>query len=114
MGDLDHVFSQVEAGGVIDHVFQRTAGEARAAAEIEHAFEAGFAELDQSLSEQQRHVIAEILDQHLVEDFGMLIEQGGDIGFGRAGGHLATLHRRKPHRSPAVIVGVKRQDFGIG
>jgi hypothetical protein len=38
-------------------------------------------EFDQPLPEQQRHMIAQILDQHLVEDLGMLVEQGGDIGF---------------------------------
>jgi hypothetical protein len=75
VGDLDHVLGQVEAGGIIDHVFQRAAGQAGAAAQIEHAVEAGFAEFDQPLSEQQRHMIAQILDQHLVEHFGMLVKQ---------------------------------------
>jgi hypothetical protein len=114
MGDLDHIFGQVEAGGVIDHVFQCAAGQPRAAAQIEHAVETGFTKLDQPLSEQQRHMIAEILNQYLVEHFGMLVEQGGDIGFGRAGGHLAAFHRGQPHRSTAVIIGIKRQDFRVG
>jgi hypothetical protein len=74
----------------------------------------GEAQFDQALPEQQGHMIAKILDQHLVEDFGMLVKQGGHVGFGRAHGDLAALHRGEPYCGTAVIIGIKRENFGIG
>ena len=59
-------------------------------------------------------MVAQILDQNLLEYLGMLVEQGGDIGFRRPRGHLAALHRGEPDRGAAVVVGVERQHLRIG
>ncbi len=114
MGDLDHVFRQVYAGHVFDHVAQRAAGQARPAAEIEQALERTEAQGLKPLANQNRNVIFELFDEHVLEDLGMLVEQGRDIGVRRLVGCFAAAHGGDAHGRSAMILGIDGQHFLIG
>ena len=114
MGDLHHVLGEIDTGHIARHVFERSARQACAAAEVEHAVERACAEIHQALPEDERHVVAEILHQHLVEDVGVLIEKRRDIGFRGAVRRVAKAEARETYRCAAVIVGIDLQHFAPG
>ena len=59
-------------------------------------------------------MIAELLNQYIFENFGMLVEQGLDIGIGCLDRRFATTHRSDAHGSAAMVFRIEGQHLFIG
>ena len=113
-GDLDDLLGQVDTRHRLADIAQRLTGQPGAAAKVQTSPKRPRCMGAQLLAQEERHAVAELIDENGLEHICMLIEERRDISLRHGLGCGIAAHGRKTHAGAAMVFRVDGQGFPVG